>query len=571
MFRYAHWAWYMLAGLGITFWLRRPTHAMWPFLATCLALASGLIFSSTIAPRWFPLQSNRFLSMLNFLLAVPIGHAASAAFQGLAAMLGKPLTDQLKLRRDAKSLTLLAVATGVALVLLGVFRLNQPVRYPFKGADGQLFDVFAFHSAADNERIEGVLRFARQHLDGRYLVEVPRRDLVYPGDKIDSRGISAYLGAQGNETLSFSYREASPNALFFIPVNRFSGNRDAYGISSVLAEDLDFAEQPLGRHLERARLLGTKYLVICSPQIKDQLAQEPLVGAKHDFDGWSVFELRHDPPPRVSALSFRPALVVGNFSLKGRRRNEYDFVRLAEEQFSDGWFDVLLVRSNELKIDRLRELDQFGALILDTYECDDENLAFERLRVFARRRPLILLSSETALFHRIRTAIADFPLAEVIERSPEEPGEWVYEGSVWSLEPSFRYGSSAIRKEWEGIRRALDRGKVVTDTAATALTSEIEQTAIRISPAAPSPNSIPVLIATTYHPNWHRDDGDTVYAATPFFMVTFVRGPSYLIYSRGWFDGAGLFASASTLILLGCFVGWGRLRRSGAVFSGKSR
>jgi hypothetical protein len=41
-----------------------------------------------------------------------------------------------------------------------------------------------------------------------------------------------------------------------------------------LAEDLDFRDQPLVKHLERARLLGAKYLVIFTPWMKTHLAEE---------------------------------------------------------------------------------------------------------------------------------------------------------------------------------------------------------------------------------------------------------------------------------------------------------
>lgn len=115
-------------------------------------------------------------------------------------------------------------------------------------------------------------------------------------------------------------------------------------------------------------------------------------------------------------------------------------------------------RSPELKIDRLRDLDQFGALILDTYGCEDEDVAFERLRDFSQHRSLVLLSSDTALFRRIRSRIADFPLATIVVRAPEVPGEWLrFE------KPSFHYGSSAIRRVWTEIQRIIDQRKVAVE------------------------------------------------------------------------------------------------------------
>jgi hypothetical protein len=439
------------------------------------------------------------------------------------------------------------VAAAFLLLLIALSRLDLPSAYEL-----------AFYSAEESERIEGVLRFAREHRGGRYLVEVPPPREAEPAAWYDSPALSAYLGAQGNEALSVVFREASPNAVFFNPqAHALSIYKDSFGISSVLADDLDFNHQSLAQHLERARWIGTKYLVVVSPELKDQLARESAVGARYDCGAWSVFELKADPPPRVRPLAFRPALLVSAFSLKERRRDESSFVRWAEEQFTGGWFDTLLVRSPEARLDRLAELDQFGALIIDTYQCGDEGQAIERLRRFAEQRPLVLLESETPLFHRLRAAVANLPLAEVIERQPQAPGPWLA-GS----DPSFDYRASAIRQEWGAIRATLERYKVAVPAATRPLDGKIDQTAIQITPASPpEAESLPVLITTTYFPNWQREDGSAVYAATPFFMLTFIRQPVRLNYQRRWFEQVALWTSAGALLLLGVASAWPYRRR----------
>jgi hypothetical protein len=65
---------------------------------------------------------------------------------------------------------------------------------------------------------------------------------------------------------------------------------------------------------------------------------------------------------------------------------------------------------------------------------------------------------------------------------------------------------------------------------------------------------LPVLVATTYSPDWRARDGRQVYAATPFFMLTFARGPVHLVYSRSTLDRAGLWASGLALLALCCFA-----------------
>jgi len=121
-----------------------------------------------------------------------------------------------------------------------------------------------------------------------------------------------------------------------------------------------------------------------------------------------VYALRDNPAPFLAALRFKPALVVSSFTVKARRRNEMSFIRLAEEQFADNWFDVLVARSPEAKIDRLAGLHDFGALILDTYEYENEAAAFEVLREYSQSHPLIMLSSEANLCRLIKAARTQF-------------------------------------------------------------------------------------------------------------------------------------------------------------------
>jgi hypothetical protein len=521
--------WYVLAVAGSIIWTRRPSRAIWPYLAICILLALGILFAGTIAPRWFPLQSSRFLATLNFLLAVPVGQLLAFVFRAFAKLLG-----EISKREQPFSVKQVRYTAGTAIVLLALLALTSPGPRP----------ALAFYPHAEPPDVSSVLEFARQHRDGRYLVEV-----INPTDttiSFDARAINAYLGAQGNETLSAVFHEASTNVLFSLPVvNTFSQYPDSFGISSMLADDLDFATQPLAEHIKRAQLLSARYLVIHSPGMKSRLAQESMIGNHFDFGSWSIFELKGAVQPDVHVLSYRPALVVSDFTVKQRRSNELSFIRLVEEQMADGWFDVILARSSESKIDRIRDLDQFGSLILDTYDCADESRAFERLRDFAQRRAIILLSSDAALFQRIKSAIAEFPMAEIIERMPEPPGGWID-----SIRPSFHYQESAIRKEWQSIRRALERRKVAISTPMQNLASRIDQNTITITSPASETEPVPVLIPTAYFPSWQRGDGESIYATTPFYMLTFVRESTQIVYGRRWSDWLAMMLSILTFLCL---------------------
>lgn len=594
--------WFVAAALGTLFWLRRPGAHARPYVATYLVLACILIFAAQVAPRWYPLQANRFAPTLNFLLAVPVAYSIVVALRMTRALFEKRFPQ---FRPWLK--TLMPYATAVLLLSMAAYAYRASLREnavfffrtlalmsfyptlegnPFPAAQSgpapgdfpaefeatrlpwipqqALREMFQREHSGDPAAVarsaasvEHILRFAAERRDGRYLVELPNRYLSeLPA--FDAHALNSYLGAQGNETLTVIYREASPNSLFMYPqVNALSYNPDNFGLSSVLADDLDFAEQPLATHLERARLLGTKYLVVYTPKIKERLAAEPEVGARFDFGDWSIFELRSSPPPRVRVLDYKPALVVSKLTLKGRYSNESNFIRFAEEQFFDNWFDVLLVRSPAMQLDELGSLSelrqQFGALILDSYDCDRCDLVYRQLRAFSQTRPLLLLASDEPLFNRIKSAGEEFPLAQVIERPPEGDGVWLS-----NLGTMHRYQSSPARQQWAQIRAALEAHKIPTEAAA--INGEVKGNSIQINyrdaSASATPAAVPVLISATYHPNWQTQDGSTIYPANPMFMLVFVRQSTALEFARRPLDMAALWATAGTLLALLCFMAW---------------
>jgi hypothetical protein len=593
--------WFAASVVGCACWLRRPTRDAAPYVTAC-ALLAAIIFTATSAPRWLPLQANRLMPTLYFLLSVPVAYALTTAWDAATGRLFQwfPRVRPLIVR--------LAPFALCALLLMVMVRYYASARVPaiefYYGYQARLAnypavvnaappppraadpareekwtDALADSSAADVKQrdianafrddhirgkeivaaaaagIEGVLDFARGRRDGRYLVEIPAQYSVEAAS-FDSRALNSYLGAQGNQTLNVVYREASPNSIFTYPqVGALSNNPDNFGFSSVLGDDLDFIEQPLEKHLMRARYLGARYLVMHTPAMKERLAREPSVGARHDFGSWSVFEMREGPPLPVRALAFRPALLVTDFTVKGRRANEYNYVRFAEEQFADGWFDVLLARAPSTNLDELgatRELSQFGALILDKYECDRCDLVYRQLKTFSQERPLILLMSDSSLFNRIRSSITEFPMATIIERDPDaSPGAWLDNRGA-----TRRYTSSPPRLLWAQIRRILESHKIPVEDAA-AVSGEIKGDTIELNydPAAPTPAlGVPVLVSTSYHPNWRPEPGHVIYAADPMYMLTFARRSTRLTFARSPLDVKGAWASAFVLLALFLFT-----------------
>ena len=505
------WLWYFLAATGALIWLRRRKGVLGPYLLACLILLIGAVFAGSFAPVWFPLQVFRFFSTINFLLCVPVG--ISLAY--LAELYVQKRASWASQSEAKPSLTKQIVAVAFAVIVIGALAMATSSK--------KLTKASAFYTAETIPRINPVLEFARNRKDGLYLVEV--MPSVAPGGLVrsDSLALNAYLGAQGNQTISIVYREASPNSSFFnAELNAFSAYRENFGISSALLADLDFINQPFAQHIKRLQFIGVRYVIIGTPETKRELSSESEIVAQHDIGDWTIFEIRPIAPP-VRTLQYRPALVVSDFTVKMRRRNQYDFIRLAEEQFNDAWFDVLLVRSPEQKIDLLPELEQFGALVLDTYDYQDEANALARLKNFAQNHTLILLSSDAPLFNRIKSEI---PSAVVIERPREDPGDW-----ITAIDPSEHYDGSSIRNTWKQIRSALDREKI-----------------------ASSGQPAPVLITQTFHPKWVRADNQPLYAATPFFTFGFFDQSPSLNFQRTRYDRWALWCSAAALVFLGVLL-----------------
>ena len=515
------WLWYFLAVTGALIWLRRQSGALGPYLLACLILFSAAVFAGGFAPVWFPFQVFRFFSTINFLLCVPIGIS-----------LGYVADLYLQKRKKRASPAVVEPKSSIVKQVIAVVYVVIIVGgLAFLMSSRKLTKASAFYTAETYPRISSVLEFARNRKDGLYLVEVlppfTDRGLV----RSDSLALNAYLGAQGNQTVSIVYREASPNSSFFnAELNAFSSYRENFGISSALLADLDFINQPFAQHIKRLQFIGVRYLIIGTTETKQRLSREAEIVARHDIGDWTIFEIR---PVAAStrALQYRPALVVSDFTVKLRRRNQYDFIRLAEEQFNDAWFDVLLVRSPERRIDLLPQLEQFGALVIDTYDYQDEAKALDQLKTFAQNHTLILLSSEAPLFNRIKSEI---PGAVVIERPRGDPGDWIV-----AQDPSEHYDGSSIRNTWKSIRSALDREKV---------------------PVASSEQGTPVLIAQTFHPKWVRSDNQPLYAATPFFTFGFFDQSPAINFQRTRYDRWAVWCSVGALVFLGIALGFSFVR-----------
>ena len=260
----------------------------------------------------------------------------------------------------------------------------------------------------------------------------------------------------------------------------------------------------------------------------------------------------------TEVLSCLPALVVSRLDFKQRQISSYSFTRLAEEQFNSGAADVLLASTETQKIDKLEGLEHFGALVLDTYRADDENIAYEKLRRFAQERSLILLSSTDPLYLGLVGHMAELPHAVIIERQRGEQAGWFGETSWLSL------NGKSLRNEWKVIKEAIEKSKVPVDASGITLSSAQAGGDLTVRMNGTTDGvPVPVLVRATFPPGWRRSDGLRLYPATPLFMLTFADRSFQARFERDGVERASLVVSGcmlSGLVLALLFAKGSRFR-----------
>jgi MFS family permease len=510
------WIWYGAAlGGGVLMLLNGPRKAR-AFIIGSFGL-SLLILASLSPVHWIPSQPPRLLSTLTFLLAVPVGWLLAILIHSLARVLAR--------RQQPRNSWSIAVVAAIASVMIVYVK------------PGPLDDAVY----TGDPSIAGVLHFGRTHQEGRYIVE----NAWQHRDQHDSRALNAYLGMQGNETLSVVFHESSPSSVFFTPlINALSASVDSFGISSALANDLNFYNQAPEQHLRRAREVGVRYVACLTPWIKRRFRQQADL-IEHNLGLWSVFEMKAQVAPEIEILRYLPALVVSSLDLKERQSGSYSFIRLSEEQFDGGYSNVFLVQAETNKIDKLSNLDGFSALILETYDYFNENAAFEVVRRFAQERLVVLVSSDRPLYARLAGHLSELPHALVVRREAEKQSEWLNRSMPW-----LELDQSRIRKEWRLIEEAIEKGKIssASDSSEASISRDNASMSVRIQNT--NGVKVPVLVRMTFHPDWARSDGQRIYPITPFFMLTFASESFEARFRRTGIERAAVAVSAGVFFVL---------------------
>ena len=275
---------------------------------------------------------------------------------------------------------------------------------------------------------------------------------------------------------------------------------------------------------------------------------------RYDFGVWSVFELKSQDTAVAAPLPIKPILVLTAFTAKGARQSEFNFLRLAEEDFV---IPPLLttVFGPDYRADALPDPPGFGALVVEAYRYRDLTAAFRQVQGFSRQASVVLVESDDPLFRMLASRRSELGRVSIVPRTLPNSERWIGFGG----RPD--YGRDSVRITWMNVKAALTRD--VARELAAALPecgAAWLNGSVRIQCGASEPQG--VAINASYHPNWRAANGAPVLMLNPTLTYTTVRGETVLEFRRTGLERAALVVSALAFasILFGILLP--RLRRS---------
>ena len=522
--------WYAVGAAGAVIWARRPSAGTFPVLFTLVLgyIAVSVANQPAFLP-WLPVQPSRALSTLNFLVAVPVGVAVSHAA---------------RLRRFRWRIGWALAASAV--LLLALRPLVETAEYRL-----------AFYSASNGDfrRVAPILRFAEPRHDGMFLVE--QAPMSAAGPALDGRALSAYLGMQGNKSASFESRESPLSSPLLYPLaGAFSAGKDTWGLSSMLADDAGFLQEDLETHLRQAREYGIRYLVLVTNAAKARLAKLPADRAvRHDFGVWSVFELAGPPRGEAETMAAKPVLVLTSFSTKLTRRSDYNFLRIAEEEFLDAP-GLPLAFGPEYRAEALPDAGLFSGLVVESYRCANMQAAFSEVQRFSRVVPVVLVESDDPLFRLLYGRRAELGQVTIVRRTQSNDDRWIGVGRP------VPYRFDAVRQTWIDVKSALLALSAHVHAPPPGPPTDCLVTWLKDGErieCGDGRNPVPVRVATSFHPNWRASEKQPVLMLGPSLIYTTARGSTDLTFQRSAVERAAMFVSA--LVLFGVLAGMLLVRR----------
>lgn len=362
------------------------------------------------------------------------------------------------------------------------------------------------------------------------------------------------LGTTGIPSLTAVYRESAITALFTPPLrNTLGGRPERFGVDGkILDERTDIVVTP---EATRARfaLFGVRHFFLRTPEAIARVEAAFDVTERTYAGRWRALSHRM-PGFELAAIPERsPVLTFADFSVKRRPDEGYDFVRLGEEMFVAGRFDVPLVLSQSGLIDREPGLDRFHTLLLTEYRYASIDGALETLLGFAERGTVIALASEDPLYRRLASALASPRGAgkkiALVPRASAPAGD--------THQARFARTASTVAALLEAARGA-DVGRSERDVRVVSAELGREHTVVRLSRAPTEP--VPVLIKQSYFPSWATTDGAPIYMASPTFDLVFATKQELrLELTSPWVERVSALFSLLAAVALLVGVAWSRI------------
>lgn len=313
-------------------------------------------------------------------------------------------------------------------------------------------------------------------------------------------------------------RESSISSVFYTPIrNYFSSFKEEFAIQSYMDSENILESLNIDDKLSIAKYMGINMFVVKSTEIKKELDNSPFVIKDKNFGGWQLYKSKQEVK-RAEALKFQPVLLFSDLNFKDRDIHEYTFARFQELLMVDKQFDITFVYPQVSLIDK-EDLANYSVIVIDDYQYKDKTLAINKLLKYSEDNFLILFEDEDKLFSEIMNLKSSIHNIITVPR-------------VASSKTYRDY--SEIKTMDDGIREIFrlikTNNREINENVIVNINFEKDKIVIDLNRHISKP--IPILIKTTFSPQWQTISGDrnTIYLATPTHMVIYTDDDLELYY-----------------------------------------
>ena len=472
-----------LFSIGLSFYYRNKTASILSLIIACSFVVMAWDYSNTVAH--IPVHGRRLIGSFLFLLPIIMGIISEQFF--------------LHKKNMFRSIVFIC-AIGCVLIYSLDFGRAEWGGYYTRYADDSLSTIvdYVSHRPIPNTSVVTEMLTAMQQ----------PQSFIFDG----------LLGVAGVSVPVHVLRESSINSLFLTPLrNGLSHDWEGWGFTSFLVFDHDFISQNMVDQLDRAARVGIQSFLVRSEDMKQRLASSSQIIMEHDMGNWSLYRFKQDIP-RAEVLSDHPPVpLFTQVNFKRRYVDSYDWTRFQEELLFANENGITFVTPRDMNLDTSHEFDTSKVVVVSSYTYTDEKKALKRLITFSKSNHLILVADYDPLF---------FDLKEV---ASSNPGLHV---SIYDkLSPTVLNGNP-LRQQMQDIFSEIDVINGGGQEGVQRVTAtDFKQDTIHVTMSTSTDVAFPVIIKSSYFPDWKRVDGKPIYMASPGFMLTYATSSFDLVFN----------------------------------------